>query len=482
MIEKQFRYVQIATKIEDIISRNHLRPGDKIPSVRHISKELSVSMATVVQAYSLLDAKGVVVSRPKSGYYVAKPYLGQVRPVTQQSFIPLPETVEVNTMATAMIKNTRKYGVVNFSTLAPSKEMMPTGRLNKALIQATRQQLDNQYLYPFLEGSPRLQAQIALQSMNWTRPASSDEILVTNGCMEAISLCLDVLTQPGDIVAVECPTYAGLLQCLESRGLQVLGIEVDPQQGLNVDQLEQAIATHSIAACIFSPACHNPLGCAMPEQHKIRLVRLLAAHRVPLIEDDALGELHFGATRPLPAKAYDDEGNVLYCSSFSKTLTPGFRIGWVSGGKRHSGLERHKFASNIATNSLLQEALSNYLESGHYHSHVKKLRNTLKEQITKYQEAIAKYFPFETRVSDPQGGYSLWLELPEKIQVHDLQRLALKKGIGFCPGQIFSVSKAYHHYIRINCGSLFNNIIDGGLKELGVLVHQLALVEDEPVN
>jgi DNA-binding transcriptional MocR family regulator len=467
MSHKAFRYEQVVSKIETLIVGLKLEPGDKVPSLRKVSDELQVSLSTVMQAYAILDSKGVIVSRPGSGYYIntkSRPYY-----IPDPTYIPFPENVEVNTMATTMIKNTRKYGTVNFSALSPANEFIPVSKLSKAL----REVSGNGFQYSWLEGDPRLQRQISLQTFEWKNTLPQDQILITNGCMEAINLCLDAVTKPGDTVAIETPAYAGLLQCLESKHLKALGINVNAKTGLNLDELERALDGNTVAACIFMPLCQNPVGCFMPEENKIRLVKILGERNIPLIEDGALGEVYFDKTKPLPAKAYDEYDNVMYCSSFSKTLTSGFRIGWVSGAKYHAQLEKLKFAANISTTGLLQDAIARYLESGNYQSHIKKLRLSIRYQLTRYRDAIIKYFPKETRVSDPSGGYSLWIELPPAVDALELQKMALVKGIGFCPGHIFSAANNYSNFIRLNYCPIWSEEVENALKVLGKMTDNL---------
>ena len=284
--------------------------------------------------------------------------------------------------------------------------------------------------------------------------------------MEAINLCLDALTKPGDIIAIESPTYHGILQSLEHRGLQALEIGIDPINGMNVSDLEAALEKNNVTACIFMPRCHQPTGASMPESQKIAMVELLAKKKIPLIEDDALGELTY-REGVYPAKAYDKHNNVLYCSSFSKTLAPGFRIGWVSAGAHHLLLEKIKFGSNISTNGVLQDGIGKYLESGQYEKHIRKMRQNVQIQMMKYLAAVVKYFPKDIKVSRPQGGLSLWIELPKSVDAFEFQIYALDKGIGLCPGHIFSTSDFYHHFIRLNFCPLWNFKIEKAIKTIG---------------
>lgn len=473
MIRKTFRYEDVVLKIEATIEEYGLKPGDRIPSVRTVSKELGISINTVFQAYSVLEAKGAITSRPKSGYYINAFAKNALSKPGSTEPIPLPSEVEMSSMATAMMKNAKEHGIVNLSILAPVNEFLPVSKLNKAVHASLKELSGDNFQYPLVEGHPRLLKQIARHTFDWNRSIPQDQILVTNGCMEAINLCLDVLTKPGDIVAIESPTYHGILQSLERRQLKALEIPVDPDLGLDIDELEMALVKNKVTACIFMPACHHPLGVSMAEENKIRLLKVLSEKDIPLIEDDSLGELCFTRNRPLPAKAYDQGDNVLYCSSFSKSLAPGFRIGWVSAGKYHAKLLSLKFGSNISTTGILQDAIGRYLESGQYDTHLFRMRSALQSQVMKYTNAINTYFPDQTKISTPMGGLSLWVELPKSVDGLVLQRKAIKAGIGICPGHIFSTSPSFHHYIRINCCPLWNKKIEDGIKKLGVFVQQM---------
>ncbi|PBJ15858.1 PLP-dependent aminotransferase family protein [Flavobacterium sp. ACN6] len=466
MSVKSFRYEQVAQKIEENINILQLRPGDKAPSVRQVRRDLKVSLNTVFQAYSLLEAKGLIISRPRSGYIINS--LGSSLKIPETKSRPmLPANVEITAMAVAMMKNAKENGIVNFSILAPVNEFIPITSLNKAVKASLSEAGNDNFQYPLVDGHPNLLKQISVLSLEWEKPLSPDTILVTNGGMEAINLCLDSITSKGDIIAVESPTYHGILQSLERRGLKALEIKVDPQNGLCIDDLEFALANNKVAACIFMPRCHNPTGSGMSEENKIRLVELLGRQNIPMIEDDCLGELSFGITKSYPAKAYDNYDNVLYCNSFSKTLAPGFRIGWVSAGKHHLNIEKLKFGSNISTNGILQDAIGKYLESGFYNKHIRKMRNDLQGQMIKYIGAINQYFPHGTKLAVPKGGLSIWIELPAGLNAFEFQKEALNQGIGICPGHIFSSLEYYENFIRLNYCPLWNNKIEIAIKNLG---------------
>jgi len=472
MKKKSFRYQQVATKVEESIRLQQLRPGDKIASVRKVSEELNVSVNTVFQAYSILEAKGLIFSKPKSGYII-RPTADAATAAPDKNIVCLPANVEVSLMAAAMMKNARERGIVNLSILAPVNELLPISQLNRQAIAALHDAASENHQYPLVDGHARLLKQLARKTFDWQHSIDQQQILVTNGCMEAVNLCLDAIARPGDIIAVESPTYHGILQSLEQRGLRALEIGIDPVTGLNIADLERALDNNKITACVFMPSCHQPTGASMPEAQKIALVSLLGKRKIPMIEDDALGELCF-REGVYPAKAYDKHNNVLYCSSFSKTLAPGFRVGWVSAGQRHTLLEKIKFASNISTNGVLQDGIARYLETGHYEKHIRKMRLDLQIQMGKYLQAIIKYFPHDIKVAAPQGGLSLWIQLSPKIDAFQLQKTVLQKGIGICPGHIFSASEFFHNFIRINYCPLWNSKIEKTIKILGKEIAALA--------
>jgi DNA-binding transcriptional MocR family regulator len=467
-----FRYEEVAVKVTGIIKNLNLNAGERVPSVRQVSKELQVSLTTVFQAYHLLEAKGLIVSRPRSGYFVNATAKNTLIQKPAGKYIPLPSQVTLNNMIANMIKNVREFGVVNFSIVAPVNEMLPISRISKAVRDTLKDVTSDSFQYPLIEGHPRLVKQIVRQTLDWGTSLATDDVLVTNGCIEAINLCLDAVAKPGDIILVESPAPYGILQILERRNLLALEIMTHPDTGLDLDQLALAIEQHEIAACVLTTICNAPIGCAMPKENIIRLVQLLSEHNIPLIEDDALGDLSFSHPRPLPAKAYDKTNNVLYCTSFSKTLGSGFRIGWVSGGRYHEQLKRLKYISNFFTNGILQDAIGRFLETGLYNAHVKNMKTALQQNLARYMGSINHHFPDEVKIAAPKGGFSIWLQLPVHIDAWELHRRALREGIGICPGQIFSTTSQYDNYIRINYCPIWNTKIDRYLEKLAVLIRK----------
>ena len=297
---------------------------------------------------------------------------------------------------------------------------------------------------------------------------SPEDIVTTQGATEAVNLCLRSVCRPGDTVAVESPTFYGFLQIIESLGLHALEIPTHPDHGLSLDALAYAMEHNRISACLLVSNFSNPLGCSMPEESKKGLVELLGAHEIPLIEDDIYGDLCFDEDRPSVAKAFDKKGLVLLCSSFSKTIAPGYRVGWVAAGRFQSQVERLKVLSNLATSTPTQLAIAEFLSNGGYDHHLRKIRRVYRRQTTAMAQAVIRYFPEGTRVTRPSGGFVLWVELPEHVDSLKLYEDALNSGITIAPGPIFSAKQKFPNFVRLNAG-FWSGRIEGAVVTLGQL-------------
>ena len=467
---KDHLYVEVADRIESLIEKNSLRVGDKLLSVRALSKEQGISLSTAFQAYYHLESKGLIEARPQSGYYVKySPQLGRdvpscCKPAEECTPVSLDEIIA------SVYKGLRSPELIHFSVSSPDYSLLPTAKLNKSVIHALRNSVDSCLNYEDFEGNEALRHQIARLSFNWGGALSESDIVITNGCLEALSLCLKAVTQPGDAVAIESPTYYGIFQVIESLGLKVVEVPSHADTGINLEYLEDAISKFDIKACLFVCNFNNPLGSLMPDENKRALVELLTRKNIPLIEDDIYGELYFGKTRPRTCKVFDKEGIVLQCGSFSKSLAPGYRIGWAVPGKHRDKVVALKRMNNVSTNTLLQEAIANFLQKGRYELHLRHLRKALHTQCLKYSQAIAEFFPEDTKVTRPQGGFSFWIEMNERVDAFKLHKRALKHNLGIAPGHIFSSRGQFQNYFRICYGLPWNERVEEGLKILGDLI------------
>ena len=322
-------------------------------------------------------------------------------------------------------------------------------------------------------GSQALRAQIAAHYARVGVRLDGNELIITNGCMEALTLALRAVAAPGDTIAVESPTYFGFLQLAESLGIKVLEIPVHPGEGMSVAALRELLAGRagrSVRACMTIANFSNPTGSAMSGQRKRELVRLCREADIYLIEDDIYGDLALDGPRPLPCKAFDTDGRVLLCSSFSKTLAPGARIGFIEPGRHRDTLRAMKHVMSGATSVLTQEMLADYLASGRYERHLKKLRERCARQVTQLSQSVQDHFPPGTRITRPQGGFVLWVELPGAIDTMALYEKATRIGVEFVPGAMFSASGRYGNCLRLNAGYPFTAATEAAIRRLGVLL------------
>src|SRR6266446_1675130 len=348
-------------------------------------------------------------------------------------------------------------------------DLLAAGRLDRFLARTARVKgLDcNTYTEP--RGDPGLRREIARRAMHWGQALAPEDIAVTCGCTEAVALALMAVAKPGDLIAIESPTYFGLLQAIEALNLKALELPTEATTGIDLAALAQALKSRRIAACLFSSSFNNPLGCTMPDDKKRAVLDLLAGYQVPLIEDDVYGDIYFGNERPRPFMALDRRGNTIYCSSFSKTVAPGYRIGWIATGRHMQEVLKRKYALTLCGPTLLQVALADFLTSGGYDSHLRRTRRVFQHNIAQITRAIEKTFPEGTKVTRPAGGFVLWLELPRPLKSRELFNQALEKGICFAPGDVFSASGRYRNCLRLSCAHPWNARIEKGVTTLGEL-------------
>lgn len=476
MKKDNFLYQTIAQQLEEGILNQVLKSGDKLPSVRVLSKQRGVSPSTVFQAYYQLEAKGLVEARPKSGYYVRfKLPVPEPEPKPKAKQTPAdPQVINTHRIIDELVELRDLDNVLRLSTALPSLSLMPSARLNKSIIEAIRKEKNNLLNYTPTQGNYKLRSAIARQLLNWSGPFLPEDVVITNGCMEALNLCLRTLVKPSDVIVMDQLSYFGIHQAVESLGLKVVPIPSKAPCGLDLNLLREALDQHPVKAALFVMNFHNPTGSVVPDQAKKELVQLLKKYEVPLIEDDLYGELYFGKARPSTCKQYDEDGLVLYCSSFSKTLVAGYRVGYCVPGRFKEALTRQKRIENVSTSSLSQAALLHFLQKGRYNYHLRKLRNALHTQALRYAQCIQEHFPAGTRFCHPNGGIVLWIALPEHCSGYELFRQAKDQQISVAPGQIFSLNGGFENYIRLSFSEPFDEKVEQALQKLGTIATSIA--------
>ena len=470
---KTHLYEQVADRIAKLIDKGTLKPGERVPSVRKLNAQLGVSVSTVLQSYLLLEDKGLIEARPQSGFYVRlRPR--ELPPEPKMSSPSSSATkVDIGELALEVHEAIMDPKIIPLGAATPSDDLLPTRKLYRLLgsVARSHEALSNRYDSP--QGNPELRRQIAKRSIDWGGNLTPDEVVTTVGCTEALNLCLRAVTRPGDTVVVESPVYFGFLQILEGLNLKALEIPTHPRDGMCLDALETALSKHRVAAVFVSANFQNPLGSIMLEKNKKTVVDMLADREIPLLEDDVYGDLYFEGTRPSSLKAFDKNGTVLLCSSFSKTLSPGFRIGWTVPGRYLNQVRRLKLTNSISTATLPQMAIAEMLGNGGYDHYLRRVRKAYASQVQAMTQAVRKYFPEGTRTTRPMGGTVLWVEFSKAIDSIELYRRALEKGISIVPGPLFSPKRQYTQCIRLNCGHLWSERIEEAMITLGHLAMRM---------
>lgn len=463
------RYQSLAERVAETITSGMLRPGERLLSVRQACGAYHLSPITVLQAYYLLEARGLIEARPRSGYYV-RARIGSSLPEPEMSR-PLGAStqLDVSDFIFEILESVRDPDVAPLGSSFPSPYLFPLDRLARTLASTTRRMDPRSTVTDLPPGNEDLRRQIALRYLADGADVSPGEIVIASGAMEGINLCLQAVCRPGDLVAIESPSFYGGLQAIERIGLKVVEIPTHPRDGIDLLALEDALRRHPIKALLCMLNFQNPLGSLVPDDARRKLVDLLRKHQVPLIEDDVYAELHFGQHRPLPSKSLDTDGLIMHVSSFAKCLAPGYRVGWVAAGRYAEKVRRLKISSSISTNIPAQAALADYLKHGGYENHLRHLRATLAAQEATMVAEIERVFPAGTRLARPRGGYFLWLELPAGADALAIHRQALAQGISIAPGPIFSAKREYRNCIRLNTGHPWSPQIANALGTLAWL-------------
>ena len=468
-----FRYIRLADELEAKIMSGVYRAGEKLPSIRRLHRRTGLSISTVYQAFIELEKRGLVAPRQKSGYFV-RPRTGSILKAPDwERYRAVPKKVAVSSLASAIVEAMSDPSYLQLGGTLTGADILPVKALTRSLRGMTAGQMTTAlttYENPY--GNPTLREQIAKRALHTGAVSDIDELVITNGCIEAVGLCLQAVARPGDTIVVESPTYPWFLQLIEDLNMLALEVPTDPQTGIDLKALVRAADENKVAACLLVPNFHNPLGFVMPEENKQALVELLGERRIAIIEDDIHGELFFEGTRPIPLKAYDQRGMVLYCSSFSKTLAPGLRIGWVMPGRYRDRVRRLKLNLSIASPTLNQMVMAEFLKDGAFDRHLRKLRQAVKIQTANIAMAVVRHFPEGTKMTAPQGGVTLWIELAKTVDSLKVFQEARQQRIAIMPGSMCSTTSRYDHCIRLSCGFPWSESLAAGIQTLGEIVRR----------
>lgn len=465
-------YQQVADDLRALIQQGVYRPGEKVPSIRNIAIQRRISIATVQRALEELETRGLVEARPKSGFYVKMPNQQEMQ--IETPVLPLvPKSVEIHEFASEIFHQCELSNVMNLGTSYPAAAFFAEKYIQQIAAKMIKHEIDDVVEVHFSPGHVNLREVLAKRLNESGCRLHADDLIVTNGCLEALSICLRAVAKPGDTIAIESPGFVGLFQLIESLGYRALEIPCHPRDGISLEALELALAEWDITAVAIVPSFSNPLGTNMPESNRRRLVEMLSERSIPLIEDDLLGDLSFDGSRTKPCKAFDRKGLVLYCSSASKTIASGLRVGWIAPGAFYREVSYFKTFTNISAPNITQLIVAEFFSSGKYDRYLRQLTSVLAQRMYQFKHYVEVYFPPGTRISSPQGGCILWIVLPKPLTGFKFFQAAIEKGIAVIPGELSSASKKFDQCIRINCACDPKISIEQVTKTLGHIAYDL---------
>lgn len=462
---EQTRYETLANRLAELIRGGTFAAGDRMPSVRQSSREHRVSISTVMEAYRRLEDTGLIEARPRSGYYVKAPSLPAARLPSIATHARKPVHIGGASLFEALMDTVSDPAVVPFAAAAPDDSIIPKAKLASISNAIFRKHGGAALRYTLPPGRRELRVAVSKRLLGAGIKASPDEIITTHGATEALLLALRATTKPGDLVAVETPTYFGILHLLRDLGLRAIEIPASPHEGFLVDAFESALKKHRVTACVVQPDFHNPIGGVMPMAAKERLARLSEQEGFTVIEDDVYGELGHEGVRNSSISLYG--GRVIHIGAISKTLAPGLRVGWIVPGPHFAEIKRLKSIQCPWNATLSELMVAEFLEAGGYDRHLRRIRQLYAVQCARMRQAVIEAFPDTCRVNQPLGGFVLWIEMPPGFDAEDFAVKAMEKQISLVPGPVFSASGGLRNCFRLSCGFAFNDRTLDAVRQLG---------------
>lgn len=464
------RYQHLANLIAERIEQGLYRHGEKLPSVRALSQEHGVSISTVQQAYQTLETLQLITPQPRSGYFIAP---RKAQPPVPAMSRPVQRPVDVThwDQILTMLDARHDKSIIPFGGGSPDITQPSLKPLWREMTRLVQHHATDIFSYDELAGRRELREQIARLMLDGEAVVSADDIIITSGCHAALAIALLAVCKPGDIVAIESPSFYGTMQLLRGFDIKAIEIPTDPQTGISIEALEMALEQWPIKGVILVPNCNNPLGFIMPDARKRAVLALAQRHDIVIFEDDVYGELANDYPRPRTIKSWDIDGRVLLCSSFTKTIAPGLRVGWIVPGRYHDRVLHMKYAATGTNVPTTQLAVAAFVREGHYHRHMRRVRQIYHSNMETYTCWLRQYFPCGICVTRPEGGFMLWVELPEMVDMVCVAKQLCELKIQVAPGTLFSASGKYRNCLRINCALPTTEKHREVMEKLGEAIH-----------
>lgn len=471
------KYQRLALELETDIAKGRLAPGEKLPSIRTMSKETNLSVNTIERALELLEGRGLITIRSQSGSYVKTEV--PKNEFSSDKFTNTPKTVKVDDYIRFLLELTSASNSIPFGLGFLDPDLYPHRAIKRTATKLMREEPDviSKYSHPPGEWAYRLSVSKYLKKHG--THISPEEVIATTGAMNGVETALRALCEPGDTVIIEIPQFWTVLQIIEVLKLKVIEVPAHPVTGIDLEKLRAATKTGKVKAAVVMPNFNNPLGCLVSDENKRELVSILAEKDIAIIENDAYSDLAHNGKRAISLKEFGDPSQIITCSTFAKTISPGLKIGWMAPGKYFDEVQKIQRSTSTGVSRLSQMIIARYLGTREHEKNLNILRSECGKQLNRIAETVVRHFPRGTSVSSPKGGLVLWIELPGNIDAVELFRRSISQKIVVCPGAIFSASNQHKNHIRINGGMKFTPKVEQALIELGKMVKD-ALAEMSP--
>ncbi|NIG54883.1 PLP-dependent aminotransferase family protein [Chitinophaga sp. Cy-1792] len=465
---KVYKFEAFTNAIAESIKEGIFKPGHKLPSVRDLKVQYQTSISTIQQGYEYLIDLGLVESIPKSGYYVRnRPDLSQQQVKSRQRPVVRDATFKHHLGLTTAGKT--GHQAATFNVAAPGDLLMPQKLLLRTMQQVIREQGAGLLRYYPSGGATNLKEQILKKAAVHQTLLHPDELLITDGALQALYIALASVCQAGDVIAIESPCVFSVLEVIRVLQLRVIEVPVDTRSGFDIDFFHKACRSNNIKAVVVTPNFHNPTGTLLSDEQKQALLAVAQQHHVAIIENDIYGDLYFHGHRPSNIKSFDDSGLVLTYTSYAKTLSPGIRLGWLSAGKFMQRAEQIRFALGSTVSPLYQETVCRLLAGNSYDRHLRAFRMQLAKNAYMAINLLAAHFPENTTFNTPAGGYNIWVKMPDHTDMANFYAQCEKTGIRFTPGYTFSFTNAFDKYFRLVFADKFTTKRKAAIRKAGQL-------------
>ena len=440
-------YKDLAQQCINDIKNKKLQPHSRMPSLRNFKAQHNISMTSALNCYQHLESLGWIISRPQSGYFVCQPPLNNNQP----EFIDFQSKTSDPALTSSQLSYTptiNAIGPLGYACIDPA--LLPLNGLQQSFRRALKRQSENISFYPAPRGEKVLRDSLSAHFKSYHFHFSSEQLIISNGCMDSIKTALEITTNIGDAVAISSPCYSGLLDMLTLLSRKVVEIP-STDQGIDLQQLEKQMQQGNIKAGLFCTSHMNPQGISISAQQKQQLAHLAETYQIPIIEDDVYLEISHEKVVPLPAKHWDKQGYIIWCGSVSKTLAAGYRLGWCLPGRYHQDYltRRRYFIQGV--NSPTQLAIADFINNGEYARHLKKLRYNVQRNTFDYRHYLAQHLPKNSKISAPNGGFVLWIQIPN-LDTKKLFKQAIQAQLDLRVGEHFTTLDLYNDCLRINIG------------------------------